>query len=86
MDITCQSNVQVTDNRVPFTDYPQAKQDSKQNYAFTVFVPYADTVTAVIDAALEKNDPFACLIPISLISKAPSNEANKTKLKASTKI
>ena len=36
--------------------------------------------------ALEKDQPFACLVPISLVGRAPSNAQNKQRLQAAVKI
>ena len=72
--------------RVPLTDNPSPAKIASEDYAFAVFASYSDTVTKVLDTALEKDRPFACLVPISLVGKAPSNEINKTRLQEATKI
>ena len=67
--------------RVPLTDNPTPTKIAKQDYAFAVFTPYAETVTKVLDAALKKGNPFvACLVPISLVGKTPSNKQVRDKL------
>ena len=75
-----------TGGRVPLTDNPSPSKIAKQEYDFAVFTPYADTATKVLDAALTKNAPFACLMPISLVGRAPEGQENRDKLQAAIKI
>ena len=80
-----QTKIKAAD-RVPMTDNPTPTKVAKLTYEFAVFAPYAENVTKVLDAALSKDKPFACLIPISLVDKAPSNKENANKLRAAAKL
>jgi hypothetical protein len=71
---------------VPLTDNPSQTKIASQEYEFAVFTPYVEAATKVLDAALTKGKPFACLIPISLVGKTPSDEENKSKLQGTTKM
>ena len=51
-----------------------------------MFAPYAETATKVLDAALTKDKPFACLVPICLAGESPSNKLNRERLQDAAKI
>jgi len=72
--------------RVPLTDSPSPGKIANTSYAFAVFAPDAKLATQALDAALTKKAPFACLLPISLVGMAATNQANKDLLQAATKI
>ena len=72
--------------RIPLTDNPSPGKIQSHDYGFAVFAPHAETATKVLDEALKKDKPFACLLPISLVSRAPSNKEVKDKLQSAAKI
>ena len=80
-----QANMEGVD-RVPLIDTQSPAKIANQDYGFAVFAPYAETVTKVLDAALKRDQPFACLVPISLVNKAPSSEQVRDRLQAAAKI
>ena len=72
--------------RVPATDRPSVKRVAEQKYGMAIFAPYADKAAEILGACLNKDAPFACLVPISLVNQAPEDEKQKERLRAAKKI
>ena len=71
--------------RVPATDRPTADKISQMSYGMAVLIPPADTCTVVLERALQKDAPFAILMPISLLTKANLTADERAKVKRAAK-
>ena len=52
----------------------------QMKYGLAVLIPPADTCTQVLEVAIKKGNPFAILMPLSLIKQARLDEKEKDKL------
>ena len=72
--------------RVPAVDRPSKARVTQQPYALAVFAPTAEKSAEVLQACLTKAEPFAALVPIALVNRAPSTEEAKQVLQQAKKI
>ena len=72
--------------KVPLTDSPTMDKITQLDYSLGLWVPEADRVKDVVNNAMEKGKPFACLIPSSLVNLVPKNPKNKEIILKSRKI
>ena len=62
--------------KVPITDSPTVEKITSFNYSLGIWVPEADKVKMVVNKALGKGSPFACLVPsclVHLIAEGPEH-------------
>ena len=60
--------------KVPYTESPTVDRIRDVDYGLALWVPTADKVKDIINAALEKKTPFACLVPSCLVNLIPTPE------------
>ena len=62
--------------KVPITDSLTVEKITSFNYSLGIWVPEADKVKMVVNKALDKGSPFACLVPsclVHLIAEGPDH-------------
>ena len=70
--------------KVPITDSLTAEKITSIDYSLGLWVPEADKVKMVVNKALDKGAPFACLVPsclVHLIPGSPEHRETITKVK-----
>ena len=72
--------------RVPYTESVTADRIRKVDYSLALWAPPADNVKQIVNEALRKDKPFACLLPSCLIDLIPDSPQNKEALKKTIKI
>ena len=72
--------------KVPITDSPTVDKIQKIDYSLGLWIPEADKVKMVVNKALEKGMPFACLVPSCLVHLIPENPKHKKAITESKKI
>ena len=79
-------NKQEPVRRVPYTESVTADRIRKVDYSLALWAPPADNVQQIINEALDKDVPFACLTPSCLVNMVPNNPQNEKALKETVKI
>ena len=72
--------------KVPVTDSPTEDKIKGIDYSLGLWVPEADKVKTVVNRALDKKKPFACLIPSCLVNLIPENPEHKKTIQECKKI
>ena len=72
--------------KVPILDTPTEEKILRFQYGIAFWSPPADKLNKVVNTALRKNLPFACLTPSCLVDLIPEGEENINKMKSTTKI
>ena len=72
--------------KVPYLDSPTSERIVKMDYSLALWAPEADKVKVIINEALRKDRPFACLIPSCLIHLVSENPEHERKIKEVKKI
>jgi hypothetical protein len=72
--------------RVPYTESVTADRIRKVDYSLALWAPPADNVKQIVNEALNKDTPFACLLPSCLVNLIPNNPQNEKALKKTIKI
>ncbi|MCP4456460.1 MAG: hypothetical protein GY816_00290, partial [Cytophagales bacterium] len=70
----------------PVTERPTVDRIKKIDYGLGIWAPPADNITELLDEALTKDKPFACLVPSCLIHRTPSNKVNRSRLRQASKL
>ena len=73
-------------HRVPYTESVTADRIRKVDYSIALWAPPADNVTQIVNEALTRNLPFACLLPSCLVNLTPDNPQNQKALNETIKI
>jgi transposase InsO family protein len=73
-------------HRVPYTESVTADRIRKVDYSIALWAPPADNIAQIVNEALTRNIPFACLLPSCLINLVPNNPINKKALDKTIKI
>ncbi len=76
----------VNKRRVPAVDRPSGSRIAQQKYALAILAPSAEKSAEVLQACLVKAKPFAVLVPISLVNRAPETEDERERLQQAKKI
>ena len=73
--------------KVPYTDSVTVERIKKISYGLALWAPPADKVKAVVmNAALNKGAPFACLIPSCLVHLIPESPRNMETLDGAARL
>ena len=72
--------------KVPIIDSPTEDKIKEINYSLGLWVPEADKAKVVINRALDKGTPFACIIPGCLVNLIPDTPKHKETINESSKI
>ena len=73
--------------KVPYTDSVTVERIKKISYGLALWAPSADKVKAVVNAALNKGAPFACLIiPSCLVHLIPESPRNMETLDGAARL
>ena len=72
--------------KVPITDSPTVEKIQNINFSLGLWVPEADKVKTVVNTALNKGTPFACLVPSCLVHLIPENPKHREIIINSKKI
>ena len=72
--------------RVPYVETPTKERILKIDYGIAIWSPPADNLKELINTALEKDHPFACLVPSCLVHQLPGTRENRSRMKNMTKI
>ena len=72
--------------KVPYTDSVTVEGIKKISYGLALWAPSADKVKAVVNAALNKGAPFACLIPSCLVRLIPESPRNMETLDGAARL
>ena len=72
--------------KVPFVESPTKDRIEKIDYSLGLWVPTAEQVQEVINTAMDKGRPFACLVPSCLVNLLPQGKKNKNIMKNSIKL
>ena len=71
---------------VSSTDKPTCKNVPTRDYGFAIWMPDADKIEGIIKSALNKQSPFACLIPACLVHCLTLSEVETARLQAAAKL
>ena len=72
--------------KVPITDSLTVDKITNIDYSLGLWVPEADKVKKVVNKALDKGAPFACLVPSCLVHLIPDNPEHQEAIRTSRKI
>ena len=72
-------------HRVPYTESVTADRIRKVDYSIGLWAPPADNVTQIVNEALTRDQPFACLLPSCLVNLAPNSPENQKALNKAKK-
>ena len=72
--------------KVPLTDSPTADKIKGIKYSLGLWVPEADKAQMIVNRALDKKSPFACLIPSCLVNLIPETPQHQESVKECKKI
>ena len=72
--------------KVPVTDSLTADKIKSIDYSLGLWVPEADKVKMVVNKALEKDTPFACLVPSCLVHLLPEGPKHQKAIVETKKI
>ena len=70
----------------PITDSPTVDKVMNAPYSLGLWVPEADKVMTIVNTALFKGQPFACLVPSCLVHLIPENEKHRKIIQKTKKI
>ena len=72
--------------RVPYTESVTVERIRKIDYGLALWAPPADKIPQIVNAAFNKDVPFACLVSSCLINLIPDSPENKRKMDETTKL
>jgi len=72
--------------KVPYTETPTKERITKIDYGVGIWVPTADKAQDIVNTAMNKKSPFACLLPSCLVNLLPQTEENKEMMSQSIKL
>ena len=72
--------------RVPYTESVTADRIRKVDYSLALWAPPADNIKQMVNEALRRDIPFACLVPSCLVDVIPDDPQNRKALTETTKI
>ena len=72
--------------KVPIMDSPTADKITSFDYSLGLWVPEADKVKMVVNKALDRKRPFACLVPSCLVHRIPEGPEHQKTITTAKKI
>ena len=72
--------------KVPYIETPTVEKIKNMTYGLGLWSPPADKIKDIINSAMDKGVPFACLTPSCLVNLLPNGPENKKKLEEASKL
>jgi len=72
--------------RLPLQDTPTREKITSVDYGLALWAPPSDLTKDIVNSALDKDIPFACLVPSCLVNLLPDTPEQKKKVEQTSKL